>query len=304
MMKNVLTLTDKAADQVKALCDRTIWLDEGRVAMEGPSEEVVDAYSSHVNEGHKEGIRDEKKKQRFEAKVKALLETSEAECEANLKACFESLMTADKEVIKTSLSSLQATLSSKSSSRSPTEDLFLRLCDQYPGDVGCLLVFLINYIRLKPGEALFLGPNLVHAYLDGDCIECMACSDNVVRSGLTPKLIDTPTLGEMLDYTCMRSEEMLFNPVEESDVTLVYDPPVPDFAVAKLALGQGAEFKYFPTRESASIILVVGGEGSYEVEGNGEKSEFKKGSVIFLGAGEKIGFESTQEKFVAYQAYC
>ena len=28
----------------------------------------------------------------------------------------------------------------------------------------------------------------------GDCIECMANSDNVVRAGLTPKLIDTPTL--------------------------------------------------------------------------------------------------------------
>ena len=28
----------------------------------------------------------------------------------------------------------------------------------------------------------------------GDCVECMANSDNVVRAGLTPKLIDTPTL--------------------------------------------------------------------------------------------------------------
>jgi mannose-6-phosphate isomerase len=29
----------------------------------------------------------------------------------------------------------------------------------------------------------------------------MACSDNVVRAGLTPKYIDKHTLVEMLDYT-------------------------------------------------------------------------------------------------------
>jgi mannose-6-phosphate isomerase len=45
----------------------------------------------------------------------------------------------------------------------------------------------LNYVLLKPGEALFLGPDEPHAYLSGDCMECMACSDNVVRAGLTPK---------------------------------------------------------------------------------------------------------------------
>ena len=58
----------------------------------------------------------------------------------------------------------------------------------------------MNHVRLEPGEAMFLGPNLIHAYLSGDCVECMACSDNVVRAGLTPKLIDVPTLCSMLEY--------------------------------------------------------------------------------------------------------
>ena len=51
------------ADQVKAMCDRTVWLDEGRVAMEGPSEEVVDAYQALISQGQKEGIRDQKDSQ-------------------------------------------------------------------------------------------------------------------------------------------------------------------------------------------------------------------------------------------------
>lgn len=83
------------------------------------------------------------------------------------------------------------------------------------GDVGCFCLFLLNIVHLAPGkirrlarpeakyksplerhspqpflllerpqlgEAMFLGPNLPHAYIAGDCIECMACSDNVVRA--------------------------------------------------------------------------------------------------------------------------
>ena len=39
-----------------------------------------------------------------------------------------------------------------------------------------------------------------HAYIKGDCIECMANSDNVVRLGLTPKFRDTDTLLSMLEF--------------------------------------------------------------------------------------------------------
>jgi mannose-6-phosphate isomerase len=55
-------------------------------------------------------------------------------------------------------------------------------------------------MQLKPGEAIFLAANEPHAYLYGDIVECMACSNNVVRAGLTPKLRDVDTLVEMLTY--------------------------------------------------------------------------------------------------------
>ncbi len=38
------------------------------------------------------------------------------------------------------------------------------------------------------------------SYLDGHCIECMACSDNVVRAGLTPKFKDVDQLCSMLTF--------------------------------------------------------------------------------------------------------
>ncbi len=38
------------ADQVKALCNRVVWLDEGRVMAIGAADTVTDAYSKHVTE--------------------------------------------------------------------------------------------------------------------------------------------------------------------------------------------------------------------------------------------------------------
>lgn len=80
------------------------------------------------------------------------------------------------------------------------EQLVLRLEKQYPADVGVISAFFFNYMKLNPGEALYLGANEPHAYLSGECIECMATSDNVVRAGLTPKHRDVQTLCSMLTY--------------------------------------------------------------------------------------------------------
>lgn len=80
------------------------------------------------------------------------------------------------------------------------ERLALELEEQYPDDVGVISSFFFNYVKLNPGEALYLGPNEPHAYLSGECIECMATSDNVVRAGLTPKFRDVSTLCSMLTY--------------------------------------------------------------------------------------------------------
>lgn len=62
----------------------------------------------------------------------------------------------------------------------------------------------------------------------------MACSDNVVRAGLTPKYIDVKTLCTMLNFDGAPSESKLFYGVQENLNTTLYRPPVPDFAVAHI----------------------------------------------------------------------
>lgn len=71
---------------------------------------------------------------------------------------------------------------------------------QYPNDNGIFAPILMNFIKLQKGQSFYIGANELHAYISGDCIECMALSDNVVRAGLTPKHKDVLTLSTMLTY--------------------------------------------------------------------------------------------------------
>ena len=77
----------------------------------------------------------------------------------------------------------------------------LRLAQQYPGDPGAMAPLFLNYLLIAPGESFFMGANEPHAYVAGEIIEVMACSDNVVRAGLTAKFKDVSNLVNMLTYT-------------------------------------------------------------------------------------------------------
>lgn len=72
--------------------------------------------------------------------------------------------------------------------------LFAELREIYPEDQGLPVAMLLNRVQLEPGQALFLGPGLLHAYLKGTAVEVMGNSDNTLRCGLTEKYIDADEL--------------------------------------------------------------------------------------------------------------
>lgn len=65
--------------------------------------------------------------------------------------------------------------------------IFLNLIDLYPNDPATLAPFYMNYQCLEEGQALVIPASQPHCYLSGQGIECMPCSDNIVRCGLTLK---------------------------------------------------------------------------------------------------------------------
>ncbi|XP_026693394.2 mannose-6-phosphate isomerase-like [Ciona intestinalis] len=235
------------------------------------------------------------------AKLKS--ETKLTNCISSaLKECFSNVILCSKEVREKQLSGLISRvkeISSESGDLSAVNgELLLKLYSQFPGDVGCFVIYFLNHINLKPGEALFLGANVPHAYLYGDCIECMACSDNVVRAGLTPKLVDATTLCEMLEYIPTAASERIFCPSASPGTSeLVYNPPIDDFAVIKVEV-QGGNYN-FRTYESASIVLFISGEA----EVVGSPNPAKPGVILFVPSNAKLEVKVTKP-LVAYRALC
>ncbi|CAL4183520.1 unnamed protein product, partial [Meganyctiphanes norvegica] len=228
--------------------------------------------------------------------------------EDNLKSCFSNMMNASKDTIAGALTKLQQKFAGMAECDGDglLKELFLRLHQQYPGDVGCFSIYLLNYLTLQPGEAMFLGPNVIHAYLLGDCVECMACSDNVVRAGLTPKYQDVETLVSMLEYSMATKESRKFQGSKIDDSTTLYNPPVPDFAVDIIKVSSNSSHTLRAVDSASIFIVVVGGASVTSIIPDCESnsvSELQRGSVVFMKAGQTLAL-NTKQDFVAYRALC
>lgn len=196
-----------------------------------------------------------------------------------LQSLFTTLMSASSDAISQALTKLISRLNTKKEERelSDKEKLVLRLEKQYPGDVGVIAVFLFNHVKLNPGEALYLGANEPHAYLFGECIECMATSDNVVRAGLTPKNRDVKTLCSMLTYNQVYPETLKGEAL--GAYTKRYSPPFDEFEVDHFALPRAAT-TVVPPAPGPSIYLVMFGDGVISTASASEA--VSEGDVLFV----------------------
>uniref|UniRef100_A0A8C5PYK1 Mannose-6-phosphate isomerase n=1 Tax=Leptobrachium leishanense TaxID=445787 RepID=A0A8C5PYK1_9ANUR len=216
----------------------------------------------------------------------------EAQVQKALQRCFTCMMQSGKKECAEQLNLLVQRISQLAQNGGDVArcigDLLLKLHSQFPGDIGCFAIYFLNVLTLQPGEAMFLGANEPHAYLEGDCVECMACSDNTVRAGLTPKYIDVQTLCEMLTYTVAPASSKLFQPTPFGidPYAMLYDPPVPDFTVIKIELPISVAQYRVEGLDSPSILLFVRGQAT--INGTQEGLSLHPGSVLFISANESL----------------
>ena len=87
----------------------------------------------------------------------------------------------------------------------------------------------------------------------------MACSDNVVRAGLTIKYKDKDTLCQMLTYSTKLPAENKFLPQSHPTManTEVYDPPTPEFAVARITITKGSEEFLLPSMKGKDHLYFI-----------------------------------------------
>eukprot|EP00672_Neobodo_designis_P014996 CAMPEP_0174864748 /NCGR_PEP_ID=MMETSP1114-20130205/59084_1 /TAXON_ID=312471 /ORGANISM="Neobodo designis, Strain CCAP 1951/1" /LENGTH=416 /DNA_ID=CAMNT_0016099857 /DNA_START=92 /DNA_END=1342 /DNA_ORIENTATION=- len=157
--------------------------------------------------------------------------------------------------------------------------VFLRVESEFPGDVGAWMVYILNIVEMKPGDGLFMAPNEPHSYLQGDCVEIMAASDNVVRAGLTPKFKDVDVLLEMLTYRTDALEGVSYK-ADPSNPAQRYAPPewCTEFALTAVRLGGGTTQADMPALPSAALGVVV--DGSVVLNG----TTLPRGSTFFVPA--------------------
>ena len=162
-------------------------------------------------------------------------------------------------------------------------------------DRGVFSIYFFNIVQVKPGEGVFQGAGVPHAYLEGQNIELMANSDNVLRGGLTPKHIDVP---ELLKHT---SFEGITPQVLKGQKCVTgenkYVCPVPDFGLTQIVLQ--AEQSFDTSSTSLEIIVVM--EGEVLVEGY-NTIHAKQGEAIAIVANEKYKV-STASSLLAYKAF-
>ncbi|XP_017967565.1 mannose-6-phosphate isomerase [Drosophila navojoa] len=239
---------------------------------------------------------------------KAVLELHQKRDTESLKACYEILMRSDDAKIAACLKEIAKNYKKELESNELLS-VFNKINADFPGDVGVLSLFFLNLIHLKPGQGIYLGANEIHAYLEGECVECMACSDNVIRAGLTPKYKDVEQLISSVIYEGKPARCKLFMPYRIDDCVEVFAPPVDDFAVIHVAISHTVDTYKLEIQKYGSIMLTLTGMRILKLTTKDGPKEItvSRGSIIYIPveaapAIEFLHAEDCGDNFSAYIA--
>jgi mannose-6-phosphate isomerase len=122
-------------------------------------------------------------------------------------------------------------------------------------DRGIFSIYLFNVVHLNPGEAIFQDAGILHAYLEGQNLELMANSDNVLRGGLTNKRIDVPELLKHVRFEPI--EPLIIQGVKTAEGETAFPTPARDFELRRMELVAGSSGEIDTT--TADIFLVMKG---------------------------------------------
>ena len=152
-----------------------------------------------------------------------------------------------------------------------------RLCLQsYPDDPGVFAPFFLHVLHLKPGEAVYLEPRTLHAYVRGHGIELMSNSDNVLRGGLTNKKVDVPELLKTLVFKAHNSG--LCPQIRDTNDRLNILAPTDDFLLGVYERGA----HYVCNRFSIEFLLCT--EGTAEIAQGDHIHKLAQGECLVVAA--------------------
>jgi mannose-6-phosphate isomerase len=164
---------------------------------------------------------------------------------------------------------------------SPEAELVRVLDELYPGEASVAVTLLLNRVRLQPGEAIYLGPGNLHAYLYGVGVEIMGSSDNVVRGGLTVKHVDVEELLRVLHYEPLT--QPVVHAVEELPGRWRYPTPLAPFELWRFDVAGSLPH----TATGRELVLCI----------YGDTGPLHHGEAAYLAPGESVVFEGPSTVF-------
>ncbi|WP_030182496.1 mannose-6-phosphate isomerase, class I [Streptomyces sp. NRRL S-813] len=194
--------------------------------------------------------------------------------EAALREVLTAILTADREEMAHTVAEAAAACARLGGDHAP----YAGIAHHYPGDPGVLAAILVNHVRLQPGEALFLGAGIPHAYLSGLGVEIMANSDNVLRCGLTPKHVDVPELLRVVRFEA--GDPGVLRPEAAPDGEEVYETPIDEFRLSRYVLPEGTTAHDLTLRTPQILLCTAGSVHAGELE-------LTAGQSVFVPAAEK-----------------
>lgn len=162
-------------------------------------------------------------------------------------------------------------------------------------DRGVFSIYFFNLVKVNPGEAVFQGAGIPHAYLEGQNVELMANSDNVLRGGLTPKHIDVEELFKHVLFEGITPQVLKGDEINKDEKN--YPCPVPDFGIHKLEMEKDDNL----TTQTSSFEIWVIMNGEMNLSGT-NSLYVKKGEAIAILPNESLSISATSN-VLAYRAF-
>ncbi|WP_460708467.1 mannose-6-phosphate isomerase, class I [Myceligenerans halotolerans] len=153
------------------------------------------------------------------------------------------------------------------------------LAEQHPGDPGAIASLLMNRVTLEPGEALFTPAAEVHAYLSGVGIEIMASSDNVLRAGLTTKLVDADALVRCTSFAPRPPAVPERTTAGRHGQIHTFRAPVDEFVLSTASVTSDENVTL--PHDGPRIVLVLDGAIDLVCE-NGSTTAMTQGDAVFV----------------------
>ncbi|MDA5285638.1 mannose-6-phosphate isomerase, class I [Streptomyces sp. Isolate_45] len=204
--------------------------------------------------------------------------------EAALREVLTAVLTADRAEMARTVTEAAAAAERLGGPYAP----YAGLVHEFPGDPGVIAAMLLNHVRLQPGEAMFLGAGIPHAYIDGLGVELMANSDNVLRCGLTPKHVDVPELLKVVNFE--PSAPGIMRP--EADGEEVYETPIDEFRLSRFLLAPGGAPQRLPDATPQILLCTAGAPKAGGLT-------LAPGESVFVPAGEKVELSGSGTVFRA-----